>query len=447
MSCMVGDDDEVDVDVDVDEACSSLLDQHTWSIHCASRFTEPFPAELGSSSSSFGTAKDATEAWRRHRRQRSGLKKPPPPTSTVPSRQLRQRQRRDNQPINNERNDYDDDGDYVRIKWVGCGNSDGRQRQRHHHQRHLYFEVTAQEEFSAAVLFCFPTFRGGRDAGRSNKRSSDSAVFVSGFEFCFVRGRKLGYEFVLKYVESLTGCVVAASSKSQSFRPHPDELASAVARWTLDSYASQKQKTDGDGRGGSPQQRPLVLTFQVPDIVAGKGLDSLSITIPPAALYQLCRNIQKNRPLTPVTDVCDGHQKKLTKRNGNSVDKKRRRSSKEAKGRRKKKRGTTTEGDDSDSSSDGNNYDHEQEGEDTERGGTHAAPDDGSSLPILRAIQCYVREAFQIDMTHFSLTKASCDAAVFGCDGRCKPHSTHLVASVLDEIMRMVQRRQVPRGK
>ena len=60
-------------------------------------------------------------------------------------------------------------------------------------------------------------------------------------------------------------------------------------------------------------------------------------------------------------------------------------------------------------------------------------------LPILRALQCYILEAYQIHIENFSLVRASSAAATLGCDGRCKPVEGTLLASVLLELQSMIQ--------
>jgi len=258
-------------------------------------------------------------------------------------------------------------------------------------QQHLLVEVMVREELTVAVLLCFPTFPAVDEGDDSDETDGTE---VTGFDFCLCRGHRGAashhLERAWKWLESSTGCVVSR----RPFRPNPSDLACAVAIWTRRAYHSRKNSSDNSSVNG--MRRPLVVTFEVPEAVRGRGLDTLSITIPPAALLQLCRNIEKRRPSQPSTAT--------TTNNDLVVDK---------------------DGDDSTSGLVG------QTGKETFI----------ETMPMLGAIHCYVREAFRVDVSSFPLVKASCDAATFGCDGRCKLQgAAYMASAVLAETANMVRR-------
>lgn len=57
-----------------------------------------------------------------------------------------------------------------------------------------------------------------------------------------------------------------------------------------------------------------------------------------------------------------------------------------------------------------------------------------TSLPVLKAIEYFVKESFGINVSGFSLIKASCHAASISLDGRMKPRNMALVKEVLQVI-------------
>lgn len=64
--------------------------------------------------------------------------------------------------------------------------------------------------------------------------------------------------------------------------------------------------------------------------------------------------------------------------------------------------------------------------------------EDENQIPILRALECFLRNNFCIYIENFSLIRASSSAGVLGCDGRCKPLSAKLLPEILSEIRFMV---------
>lgn len=70
---------------------------------------------------------------------------------------------------------------------------------------------------------------------------------------------------------------------------------------------------------------------------------------------------------------------------------------------------------------------------------TQQQQDEQQDLPILRALQCFIRETYKLRIESFSLVRAHSAAAVLGCDGRCKPLEKNLLENVLLEIQSMIQ--------
>lgn len=63
----------------------------------------------------------------------------------------------------------------------------------------------------------------------------------------------------------------------------------------------------------------------------------------------------------------------------------------------------------------------------------------GQELPILRALQCFLLETYNLRMESFALVRATSAAAMLGCDGRCKPLDKNMLTSVLSQIQSMIQ--------
>jgi hypothetical protein len=292
-------------------------------------------------------------------------------------------------PNSKKRRDDDPEGDYVRITWIDDHLSEGsrsvtdqdkgseahasRKRSRGDTQQqhassdssplHLRVEVFLQEQWSAEVIFC--------------SASRDASEKINAFAFCLARGLKSSYGEIWMWFESITG----GSVGKMPLCPTSEELANVVALWTKKDY-----ELCGAERTGQNGPKPLALTFSVPYSLEGRGLDSLSLTVPPASLLQLCTNIEEER--------VKKRQKNASATRNDALD---------------------------DSSSD----DEASEG----------------GLPILKAMQCYIQEAFCINIQSFSLVKASCAVASFGCDGRCKPLSLELLPDVLREIQTITHNR------
>jgi hypothetical protein len=63
---------------------------------------------------------------------------------------------------------------------------------------------------------------------------------------------------------------------------------------------------------------------------------------------------------------------------------------------------------------------------------------ENEELPILRALQCYILETYNLRIESFVLVRATSVAAMLGCDGRCKPLDRDLLESVLSQVQSMI---------
>ena len=68
------------------------------------------------------------------------------------------------------------------------------------------------------------------------------------------------------------------------------------------------------------------------------------------------------------------------------------------------------------------------------------ADEEEEELPILRALQCYLYEAFHIDARQLQVVKAATAHAVVGTDGRIKPLTVEALPSLLEDVGMMIRR-------
>lgn len=66
------------------------------------------------------------------------------------------------------------------------------------------------------------------------------------------------------------------------------------------------------------------------------------------------------------------------------------------------------------------------------------AQEEHQELPILKALQCYILEAYHLRIESFALVRATSAAAMLGCDGRCKPLERDLLEQVMLELQSMI---------
>lgn len=287
--------------------------------------------------------------------------------------------------------DNDPEGDYVRITWIGEHASEGStstvthqdEGDEAHASRKRSRDDTQQQQHKHISSESIPLHL--RVEVFMQEQWSAEVIFCAASRdtrntnaFAFCLARGLKSNY--GEIWMWFELITGASVGGMPLGPTSEELANVVALWTKKDH-----ELCGDERTGqisSSPKKPLVLTFSVPSSLEGSGLDNLSLTVPPASLLHLCTNIENER------------LKKRQKNVADTVD---------------------------DSSSE----------DETLKGG----------LPILKAMQCYIQEAFSINIKSFSLVKASCAVASFGCDGRCKPLSLELLPDVLRGIRTITHNR------
>ena len=250
-------------------------------------------------------------------------------------------------------------------------------------QLHFIIDIRTHDEPSAQLVCCFPTFI----QDDSNSAGTTGRGKIQSFDYLLTRGSQSSIGAALGWFETFTGCTIAKSP----FRPTVVDVAQAMALWTSEYSRLLKDSKDVadksgnnhavDSDDGEEKCKPLTLTYAVPSEFAGSGLDTVSLTVPPIALMRLCNDILQ------------------------------------AKGK-------------------GNNSDLTAQNTDEDG---HVTPSKVDTLPIVKGLQCFMRETFRINIETFSLVHGSCVAAVLGCDGRCKPLCAKLLGSVLREVQFMVQ--------
>jgi Kinetochore complex Sim4 subunit Fta1 len=271
-----------------------------------------------------------------------------------------------------------DDGDFVRVFWIGSSESniDGNNNS-NNNDKHLYVEVRIREAFSAAVTFCY--------FGKHF------------FSFCLARGLRSSYETIFGWIATVTDGRTHVGLTP--LRPHSNDLANTVASWISMEYllrvGAECNDVNGDFKNKSvelsatPQStaesKPLILTFATPKDVAEAGLDTITLSVPPQALWKLYTSIRDNQPETCKNNVVASRE----------------------------------------------NVQQLQ------------------LLPMVRAMQCYILEAFAIDISTFPLAKVVTASATLGSDGRYKPTEVNASSTcnpkTLFDIRRLVELTQEER--
>lgn len=202
---------------------------------------------------------------------------------------------------------------------------------------------------------------------------------VERFEFCLFRGRALSYESIFGWLETFTGCVVA----KLPFSPNAAELSQAATVWTteywLEISKGQQSKVERNENSENKQDAPDAI---------GKPL-TLTFAVPPNLATSGLDSISINVPPCALLNLCSDMV--LLRKQQNHTD--------------------------------------------------QFNKDDEAPLPILRALQLYIQETFRINTKPFSLVRASCSVATFGCDGRFKLRSELFAGRVLEELQAMIQQR------
>lgn len=141
---------------------------------------------------------------------------------------------------------------------------------------HWHIEVRINEKWSSDVLFLY---------------GLPASCYVTSFSYCMVRGSNT-YEAVFRWMESLSNCTI----DRKPWQPTSAEMVMAVASWTRQIYEKHHPSATKLLSGA---RKPLALTFATPPDI--KALETLSISIPPIALFQLYESIERNSPETGVS--------------------------------------------------------------------------------------------------------------------------------------------------
>ena len=290
--------------------------------------------------------------------------------------------------------DDDDDNTLGNNKSALCEkeDQDKQDEYRRRRRRHLRLQIFVQEAWSAELILCYAEQQqratgdcSNNDNQNSSSSSSSSATSCfSSFALVLARGLKSSYQPVLNWLVDQTGCFIKACHFSSA------ELAQLTATWTRQMMICKRTIIGGGGnrsRSSSSSDRsnlkPMQLTFQVPPTLCNEHLSTLSLTVPPASLTNFCECLEERRP-------------------------------------RKRRRTESA-----------TNVDHDDGDDD----------DDNELLPVLRGLQCFIQEAFCMNIRSFPLTKACCAVATLGNDGRLKLHEERFTSDVLQELKRTVLQR------
>jgi uncharacterized membrane protein YgcG len=379
----------------------------------------------------------------------------------------------------------------------------GRRRQRHLHvdvrindepagQILLCSAEEAAEEAKEKAVgpttsTTFPSFRDCDD----DPLDPDRPVTISSFSYLLLRGRMAALRPVLLYLESTLGCAVG----TRPFQPSPADVARSLSDWMVGAVVRQRQQRqqrqqrrrlgESGGGGGSSSiggiganddgngtigdahapsipianvnAKPLELTLAVPPHLISAGLERITLTVPPVALARLCAAVERDRHRHRTTTAAMAAAASPSTAPGGGGGAKGGGSG----GSRTSSGGTRTPlmvtDSESASASASSGKEGGRPGEDPPRA---KAPGDNDNdakekkketeeeeeeeeevdLPILRALQCYLCEAFRIDARHLPVVKAATAHAVVGTDGRIKPLAVEALPALLEDIGVMVRR-------
>ena len=213
------------------------------------------------------------------------------------------------------------------------------------------------------------------------------------FDFCLARGLRSSYEAMFGWMSSISDGWLLVETRP--FLPQSSSLAESVAAWIATEYSLHH--TDKASMKISPlvdhEAKSMILTFSTPRIVSEAGLETISLTVPPLSLWKLYSSMIQSRNEIHGAIV----------RKENSIE-----------------------------NDDAVPY--------------ISALD--SLPPIVRAMQCYIMEAFAIDISTFPLTKVVTSSATLGSDGRFKPcernTGNQCTPSSLSIIHQLVNASRVP---
>lgn len=193
-----------------------------------------------------------------------------------------------------EDDDKDDFGNFVLVSWVhlsttaikktetqiGSNTSTTRSNNNKKElQKHLHVQVYLQDELSAQIVLCFPTYTTQDIHDRRKKDGRQQEI--QSFSFILIRGSQDGYSPILQYLESNYGCVISTFP----FRFSPSDLTNLLAYWTVIHLFYNNNGKDSDTlKTNNSNRRPLEITFATPSEISNKGLSRITLNIPTVAL-------------------------------------------------------------------------------------------------------------------------------------------------------------------
>lgn len=322
--------------------------------------------------------------------------------------------------------------------------------------------------------------------------SGEEPIRVSSFAYLLVRGKSRALYPILAYLESTLGCVVG----TRPFEPGPADVAASLSDWMVGTIVverrRQKQRQgqgrtsigsgSGSGIGGGVDNdmvaiggmaaaaattKPLELTLAVPPHLVQSGLERITVTVPPVSLARLCAAVERKRP-RPLSSAAGGGTGTGTGscasgKNGGGTGN----SSKASRSSRAITPLMVTDSEKDDESSgcragvgavaaaagsaataaaasasgakDAIDAADRQQ-QNSPNDGRADEEDEEEKLPILRALQCYLYEAFHIDARQLHVVKAATAHAVVGTDGRIKPLTVEALPSLLEDVGMMIRR-------
>ena len=305
--------------------------------------------------------------------------------------------------------------------------------------------------------------------------SNHEPIHVQSFSYLLLRGKMKAIQPVLLYLESTLGCAIGA----RPFTPSPADVAASLSNWMAGTVVEQRRqrrrlvaeyrgrKSIGSGGNGGngmdddivgiggmgsiapggstvASKKPLELTLAIPPHLVRAGLERITVTVPPVSLTRLCSAVVRKRPLPSSTPIVgkggsrssgaitplmvtdsekDDESSGYRPGSGVAVGTEAETAAAAASNTNGSPSGTDQQPKSPD------NYDQPTE-----------QVDHDEDLPILRALQCYLYEAFHIDARQLHVVKAATAHAVVGTDGRIKPLTVEALPTLLDDIGMMIRR-------
>lgn len=179
------------------------------------------------------------------------------------------------------------DGTYVSLSWLNLS---------HHKHQHMLVEVFHNDIPKAQLCFCIANYT--------------DRTKIHSFCYILIRGSKELYNFVVASWECEFGCKVGISSVKLGGVQIGYALSSWLGKRETDAshdVGNKHNDNKGHDDGGenrsiasramgnrSQSKRPLEIIYSFPSFIADRGLESITLTIPPLALTKLTASIPKH---------------------------------------------------------------------------------------------------------------------------------------------------------